>query len=522
MKKNAMTTAVVAGLAGVAGIANISNAVNLNPDGLGEVLIYPYYTVNSDNLTLISVVNTTDNAKAVKVRLLEGRNSREVLDFNLYLSRHDVWTAFVFETPEDFAGQGFLTTGGAALATRDNSCTVPRIQGAAPDPVQGVGQLADGTSFALARPFAYINVAGGLPQDQNSDGGPQNIERTREGYIEMIEMGTVIGAAASAVTHGSSGVPANCNYVVGSWFGGVGARWDVNPQNLLEDPSGGLFGGASIVNVNDGTLLTYNADAIDGFSDTIIHTNPGDLRPNLTDANTAGLVVPDAVVRSIVFQQGQLITSNFTAGNRIDAVSSIFAHDRVFNEYNVEADVAAQSEWVLTFPTKRFYVDPAIVGNTARAPFTRVFGPAGACEPIALTYYDREEQTPSGPPGGFSPPIPGQAGPALCWEAQVVTFNQAGDSAILGSTYPRNIALATGFDAGWLNIGLAAGHRSRASLEGHQFDGLPVTGFWAWTVSNNTLEVDGATVLSNYGGLFRHRASRRCLRIDGTTEFACS
>ena len=43
--------------------------------------------------TLLSVVNSTASAKAVKVRFLEGRNSREVLDFNLYLSAKDVWGA---------------------------------------------------------------------------------------------------------------------------------------------------------------------------------------------------------------------------------------------------------------------------------------------------------------------------------------------------------------------------------------------------------------------------------------------
>ncbi|MBS0486276.1 MAG: hypothetical protein JSS13_02955, partial [Proteobacteria bacterium] len=95
MNRNSLTTAVVAGIAGVVGIANMANAVNLNPDGLGQTLLYPYYTVNAGQQTLLSVVNTTGNAKAVKVRFLEGYNSREVLDFNLFLSKYDVWTATV-------------------------------------------------------------------------------------------------------------------------------------------------------------------------------------------------------------------------------------------------------------------------------------------------------------------------------------------------------------------------------------------------------------------------------------------
>ena len=120
MKRNTLTTAVIAGLSGVAGIANISNAVNINPDGLGEILVYPYYTVRDGQSTILSVVNTTEQAKAVKVRFLEGRNSVEVLDFNLYLSMYDVWTGTVFDAEGDDAGL-------ASLTTEDRSCTVPDI-----------------------------------------------------------------------------------------------------------------------------------------------------------------------------------------------------------------------------------------------------------------------------------------------------------------------------------------------------------------------------------------------------------
>src|SRR5580765_3002756 len=118
MKRNSLTTAVVAGIAGVAGFAGLANAVDLNPDGLGQVLIYPYYTVNKSQDSLFSVVNTTGIGKAVKVRFLEGYNSREVLDFNLFLSPHDVWVARVSQTADD---------GGAAVFTDDKSCTSPTI-----------------------------------------------------------------------------------------------------------------------------------------------------------------------------------------------------------------------------------------------------------------------------------------------------------------------------------------------------------------------------------------------------------
>src|SRR5258705_10372819 len=118
--------AALAGLGALSGMG-AAEAVNLAPEGLGQALIYPYYTVrNGANgfayNTLLSVVNTTASAKAVKVRFLEGKNSKEVLDFNLFLSKKDVGTAAIVPS----------STGGAMVGTLDKSCTLP--------PIPAVGQ----------------------------------------------------------------------------------------------------------------------------------------------------------------------------------------------------------------------------------------------------------------------------------------------------------------------------------------------------------------------------------------------
>ena len=75
MNRKNLTAAVLAGLTGVAGMAGgVQAAVNLNPDGLGDLLIYPYYTTNDDNVTLVTVVTTTSDSNAVKFLLLEAYN----------------------------------------------------------------------------------------------------------------------------------------------------------------------------------------------------------------------------------------------------------------------------------------------------------------------------------------------------------------------------------------------------------------------------------------------------------------
>ena len=60
---------------------------------------------------------------------------------------------------------------------------------------------------------------------------------------------------------------------------------------------------------------------------------------------------------SYVFENGRLATTTYSAANPVDAVSSLFMVDNIYNEYVADPGVGASTEWVVTFPTKRFYVD---------------------------------------------------------------------------------------------------------------------------------------------------------------------
>src|SRR6202171_577341 len=145
--------AALAGL-GALGATGAAQAVNVNPDGLGQVLIYPYYTTQGTNApynSLLSVVNSTNSGKVVKVRFLEGKNSFEVLDFNLWLSPKDVWTTAIIPMG---AGAGIITS---AL-----SCTTP--------PIPAAGQPFTNVKFVEDGAFAGTGL-----------------DRTKEGYVEIIE-----------------------------------------------------------------------------------------------------------------------------------------------------------------------------------------------------------------------------------------------------------------------------------------------------------------------------------------------
>lgn len=524
MKRNSLTTALLAGLAGAAGLATSAHALNLNADGLGQALVYPYYTVNKGNQTLVSVVNTTNRVKAVKVRFLEGRNSKEVLDFNLYLSPFDVWVGAVSATG---------ATGAAQLTTGDNSCTVPRITGPVP-----------------FRNFQYT----GANQDWSSSGTAASlaallgsIERTREGHLEIIEMGllqngTLSTQLAEEATHNAAGVPANCNALVAAWLPPSGG-WVVNRQANIDTPAGGLYGAGTIVDVANGTLHAYTADAIEGFYSNaaepgFLHAFPGTVDPDLGDAdNGAGSIAVNIFTGNGTLTQFTVPARAKTRTTNLpysyDAVSLLYQHDAVYNEYVTEAAVGATSEWVITYPTKEAYVD-VLTNAAVRAPFTDAFRDNGsACEEVTIEYWNREEQVPGSVPGSvdFSPPPPAGAPtvPAFCYEAQVVAFNQsqvgAGQpSSIFGSTYASNINTTTvtgaTFTTGWTKITFddpltpllqnamipsATNGIVNVTAAGTGLAGLPVTGFWSANFTNRNVT---AGVLANYSGAYYHRASR--------------
>ena len=87
MKKNILSLAVAASAAGMTGLATAQMYVNT--EHTGEALIFPFYSAQNGNDTLISIANTTAGTKAVKVRIIESQESEEVLDFNLYMSPQD-------------------------------------------------------------------------------------------------------------------------------------------------------------------------------------------------------------------------------------------------------------------------------------------------------------------------------------------------------------------------------------------------------------------------------------------------
>jgi len=474
---NRKSLCVALAATGMLGAAGVAQAVNVSADGLGNVLIYPYYTVNKDlngnyYNTLMSVVNTTASTKAVKVRFREGKNSEEVLDFNVFLSPFDVWTAAV--TP-GVAISG-STDFGAQIATVDRSCTIP--------------------SFEPGKAVQFRTL-----QLESTDNG---VKRVQEGYFEIFEMATyrdssVIGVSAKH----KAGVPASCASIN-----------DTLANAEAQAPNGGLFGNVFILSPAGGGMFSQGATALANFSNVAGYATTGSTAPTYANAQPA---ISNVIVGTKLYQ------SSWLPGTPL-AVTAALMTEVVANEYVLDPLSKSQTSWIMTFPTKQ----PHTNGSTAPiAPFTSKYvTKVGACENFYGVVFDREEGSPQIISGtDFSPqPGPG-AGPQLCWEAQSIGF---GTSNVFGSA--NHATIATPYLQGWSVLGFngvanpnehslvntalttvidLTGTAAPAGGQTVRYFGLPVIGFAAETFENLAIKIGANTFLSTFGATLPHHPGKK-------------
>ena len=469
-KKKALAAAVSA----AALVSMDVGAVYLDPEGLGQALIYPYYTVRSAGgnpfNTYVSVVNHEATTKALRVRFREGRNGREVAGFNLFLSPFDAWAASLVPTAD-----------GAKVVTIDNSCTNP--------------------PFAAAGGQRELVFSTALYSGANSDGMGDGGDRLREGYLEVIEMATLSGSGAAAVTHGSSGVPDNCAVVQSASF-----------VPAVEPPTGGVSGSATLINVASGMDFTFNAEALVELTTQPFYRDYTDPYPDWNAAEVTPL--------SYFSSQGKLY--RFVWARGVDAVSSVLMRSTLENEFVLDAATRSETAWILTFPTRRFYAS----GSATTPPFTASPQSTGICERLTLTGHGREEQTQAVVSSDIGIPAPH----AACGATSVLSLRRNDattrriDSTNSMPTFPPS------FPNGWLSLTFNAsadqnpGLRSLPNswsrdVDGAQVEpgiyvlrGLPVVGFMARTFENGTLSCAATACQGNYGGNFPHRVRRSVSR----------
>lgn len=231
--------------------------VFVNPGGTGDVLLYGYYNVRDNNRTYLSVTNT-DSTYGARVRIrfreaatLTGANipgckngSQEILDFDICLSRNDVWSGRIVDS-----------AAGATLQSADDDTAVQVCE----------GSNCIGTFAAM------------FPAGQAFKSGSNNlnitVDQTREGYFEIIAEDQLIEDCGGA------------------------QQPDCTCGDLLDtggDVENVLMGHAYIINLSDTSTFAYAATALGDFASGDITPSPlfGGNNPNLRDDSEDGTIDP--------------------------------------------------------------------------------------------------------------------------------------------------------------------------------------------------------------------------------------
>jgi hypothetical protein len=456
--------------AALACLAPTTQAITPSDNGIGSLLLFPFYTVNNGHDSLISLTNTSQQTKALRLRFRDSANGKEVLDFNLFLSPNDQWSAALSKN----------AAGGVTLKTNDTTCTVPTI------------------------PASGVDFRNSLFTERDADNNyiDRSMARTTEGSFEVIELGNVIDttvlaglAFISNQPQSNSYRPKNCNTATAMYVNST--TISSSYINALSPPSGGLYGSMILVNVNRGTSVSHDADAFNDVFATAQHYAPGNIAPDFQQAK------PEALFS----HKGTVYQASFTNG--VDAVSAVLMRSKVTADWVIEPGINATTEVVYALSTKRFYTKTC--GADADAPFTnRGFCSTTNGDTAEYLFYDSETNSDYLSLISIPPP----RAPLYLSSAKVLTIKGKNQlSARLTSPTltdqfrplgkfvvdlsPENIQRKlTSLPANATRNGVACGTLS--------LKGLPVHGFAVNTFSNGNV----GGVLSNYGNAYALRYER--------------
>lgn len=559
MKKSILALSAAAALGGLGfagsahAIAYFGNGASLTANAaatelaagnIGHFLFTPYYSVQGNMNTLLNIANTDmTNGKAVKVRFRGAANSDDVLDFTVFLSPGDVWTASLTQGAD----------GRAQITTPDTSCTLPP-------------QTDWPGHFSSQRLANYLS-----PEAKDA--------HTREGYVEVLNMADIpptllsdpvagtVGPTAglakgkanpvyTAIKHVAGKAPCTTGafdgllegrlvtaaaeaegYGLAVPSGGLMGSWAVLSQNQLAVYGGAqtavmatLNPGANAAGAPTGAPLNTTAQArgqiafapqLNAGLDAAAQTNIGKY--------TADPLLASGKVQALWFDLPDMSTPLFGTDPKAqaDKLSVQLSKPAIYNDYIASSGVVPmETDWVVSQPTRRYHavVDygtsatastilwnadmttpyatnpPAATDFVTTAPTAannrysvltkkdvevmgQVMGPY-ACLTAGFAAADREEKFTSAG-SSFSP---GVTSP-YCGEVFTVSFNSP-TSKVLQAKVANSPAAAPG-QAGWAKLTLGGGTTTY----------LPVVGFAATSMKNTRADGSGG----NYGMTINHR-----------------
>lgn len=350
-KKNKIALGVAAGFVGMVGVMSSAQAVHVNKDGTGQALLYPYYNAQEGYVTNINLINSTDETKAVRIRFREGKDSKDVLDFNLYMSPEDVWTGSIRMDNSTGVPLGSVTT-------NDHTCALPAL-----------ASCKEG-KCSVTEPFDGYEYYGDVSASD-----------TLEGYVEVIEMGVVTDSAVQYGVLHQRGEPNNCGVVADAWYRNTFKTGRGDAATGLSAPTGGLMGSSAILNVAEGAAFAVDPIAFDNYTTDAFHTRPDDSEmfdlPSFSSGNiaTSEIMVKkdDGTVDMVVTDWEKYRHPNGTTGDAclLDdhpktpacgdnpyPIAHALLASNIMNEYFLDPTDGydGHTDWVVTFPMKKLGV----------------------------------------------------------------------------------------------------------------------------------------------------------------------
>ena len=486
--------------------APTANDMKLNPGSVGHVLYTPYYTAQGKAATLLNITNTDAvNGKAVKVRFRGAANSDDMLDFTVYLSPEDVWTASLS------AGE----SGYGELTTSDKSCTIP---------------------FKDKWPAKLNGLR--LPSSMSA---ADKVINANEGYIEVLNMADIPPYLTGRVDKDGNKVAnplyTNIKHVSGvapcdsSKFAGVQSTelktfasdaLDVG----LDSPTGGLMGTWAVFNQEKLAVFSGNMGAIvataggigsDGVTPlaapgyiafapqiglplTGAAANPAWIR-----AATADPLLRSGFLTPLWFDLPDMSSPLTTAHSAIEqasALSTALGRLNVMNDYAANGGVGStpqETDWIVSQPTRRYHAavaydvmnpwtsklenfiawnedmsdpDTDVTSNPTNNIYSglQLNDKGQACYMFKIGTTDREEGKVATSVGGDFSPGEYKTFP-YCGEVFTLTFNN--DASILNATVTNRR-----YDAD------ALANQGWGKLETDSTVRLPIVGFAAISLQN--------------------------------------
>lgn len=390
---SAMAVAMVSGVA----VSNNARAIHVAEDGIGQVLLAPYYTVENGYRTKFAVVNTrTDVAVKAKVVVRSKAHSTEVLDFICYLTPGDVCRFDIINKN----GQAYLYSDDDSIKSSGNPVQFGSQKAVEQMLFDDTMKLIDGLDINEVGHVEIIGAYAAMGVVQ-TPAGPVQIRQTMSKFDLMKVFDT-----PRAVLDALNGAEVRAS---GRLVGGVctplsAAPTDYDAGAPCPAPAGvirstdpnmvRLTGSAEIVKEDNSNRMGYKIPTLagelwDNAPDAV--TDPGTL--DLFDGRVIHNPAFDATVATAT-----AIGAGFPIlGDNIFEIEHALATSNLANTY--EHNDTNKTDLVVTFPTRYRHRAahvctgaPATAAEITRALYTEPFRQDGLVQ-YALTSFDNSENT---------------------------------------------------------------------------------------------------------------------------------